>query len=71
VAITDVPRSWLYTCDGCGVQHKQENAYGHYSNSTPPNWATVRVSRHSGAPVERLLCSHCRVPVLTSLDLQE
>ena len=59
MSIREIPKSWEYKCDRCGVTHHQENASGHYSNSTPPMWVTIRVSRYSNAPVEILLCDGC------------
>lgn len=34
-------RGFEYECGKCGATHIQDNANGHYSNSTPPGWITV------------------------------
>jgi hypothetical protein len=34
---------------------------GHYTNSTPPGWVTVRIVKNENvAPLEILLCDQCR-----------
>lgn len=60
MSIQEVPKSYKYICDGCGSVHLQENANGHYTNSTPPGWATVRINTYNAAPFfEKLLCEEC------------
>lgn len=68
MGIQEIPRAFLYVCDGCGDEHKQENAGGHYSNSRPPHWSNLKIGRDAydaqGAAVadgsiERLLCTKC------------
>jgi hypothetical protein len=68
MAITEIPKKYVYTCDACGFEHVQENALGHYSNSRPPRWANLTFSRdaldYHGAPVadgtvKLLLCASC------------
>lgn len=51
MAIREVPRSFVYTCDGCGQEHTQAGADGHYTNSTPPLWGRLRINM---GPDERL-----------------
>ena len=45
--ITTIPQAFEYTCDCCGDKHLQENAGGHYTQSTPPGWLNVRYWRAS------------------------
>lgn len=68
MGVEEVPRSFLYTCDGCGEKHEQKNAAGHYTDSRPPNWTRLKWQRDAtdfqGAAVaygsvERLLCLRC------------
>ncbi len=64
MAVQEIPKSYLYTCDACGATHTQEHAYGHYTDSTPPNWSKLFLCvrdheclcrfRH-----DRLLCAQC------------
>jgi len=62
--IEEIPRAFRYNCDGCPVYHKQENANGHYPNSTPPRWNTIKVtSATSSESFERLFCEDCSVIV--------
>jgi hypothetical protein len=45
MTIREIPRSFEYTCDGCGETHVQQNAHGHYHNSRPPEWAGLSLVR--------------------------
>jgi hypothetical protein len=42
MSIEEIPRSFKYVCDRCGQEHIQENAGGHYTESTPPEWSTFK-----------------------------
>lgn len=67
MGITEIPRSFLYTCDGCGEEHKQENAGGHYTESRPPFWSNLIMRRSAydsgmavaDASIIKLLCVRC------------
>lgn len=65
MAIREIPKSFVYTCDVCGVEHAQENANGHYTDSRPPHWVRLMFKRTAydehnmpcvDASVELLLC---------------
>lgn len=65
MAIKEIPKSYEYCCDKCGASHVQQNASGHYTNSTPPNWYRLRINSDyyrypvaDGEPT-RLLCQKC------------
>lgn len=72
MSIREIPKSYEYQCDGCPVTHLQENANGHYFNSTPEGWMTVKLQpgHGGGGGTEKLLCPNCkmnvRVPGFTS-----
>jgi hypothetical protein len=77
MAIREVPRSYVYTCDGCGEEHTQENANGHYSNSRPSYWSKLKIEKdaydYQGAPVadgsvELLLCNKCTSAIIESIN---
>lgn len=65
VTIKEIPRSFEYCCDKCKASHLQQNASGHYTNSTPPQWFRLRLhSDYYRYPVAneeptRLLCQKC------------
>lgn len=62
MAIKEIPRSFLYSCDVCNTDHLQENANGCYTNSTPPKWASIKFHRIIDAQViwfDKLLCPMC------------
>jgi len=59
MSIREVPKSYEYECDWCSDVHKQGYAAGHYTNSTPPLWVTLRVTIGGKAPVDVLLCPKC------------
>ena len=68
MSIREIPRSFVYTCDACGIEHLQENAGGHYTDSRPPLWERLKLHRtavdYQGTPcadasIERLLCDRC------------
>lgn len=63
--IKEIPKSYEYCCDKCAAAHIQQNAAGHYTNSTPPNWYRLRINSDyyrypvaDGEPT-RLLCQKC------------
>lgn len=77
MGITEIPRSFIYTCDGCGEQHKQENAGGHYTDSRPPRWSRLTLARdahdfHGIAvaddSIKRLLCESCSTKVAQAIN---
>lgn len=77
MAIQEIPRAFLYVCDGCKAEHKQENAGGHYSNSRPSHWATLKIGREAydfqgaacaDASIERLLCESCATKVFAAVN---
>lgn len=65
MTIREIPKCYEYKCDKCEVTHLQENASGHYGNSTPPQWYRLRINsdfyRYPAANEEpsRLLCRKC------------
>lgn len=63
MSVVEIPKAYEYTCDNCGAKHRQENASGHYTNSTPPNWMSLRVARYNKGTTEYLLCEKCEVPI--------
>ena len=72
MAIREIAKSYEYKCDGCGEIHLQENANGHYTNSTPPGWGRLNFihrSIKSSLPSEVLLCELCCVKLNESLSL--
>lgn len=62
--IEEIPKSYRYNCDGCGAFHVQKNANGHYHNSTPPKWATIKIFRYDDNGPDRLLCDECAKPLV-------
>ena len=71
MAVTEIPRSFLYTCDRCKAEHVQPNPAGHYTESTPPGWMTVQLYRAGkdsvmpSSPIRKrkLLCDACTPPM--------
>lgn len=61
MAIREIPKSYEYTCDKCSYTHIQENASGHYTNSTPYGWSRLkwRVARDNEDETNLLLCMAC------------
>jgi len=68
MAIQEIPKAFLYICDGCGAEHLQKNASGHYTNSTPAHWATLILRQDAydfqgcavaDGTITRLLCEEC------------
>lgn len=65
--VEEIPRSFLYTCDNCAAAHRQRNAQGHYTESTPPKWSRLKIYRLAyegdvaigSMSSERLLCDVC------------
>ena len=45
MSIREIPRAFVYICDGCSKEHKQENANGHYTDSRPPHWIRLKLAR--------------------------
>ncbi len=77
MAIREIPRAFVYVCDGCKQEHTQENAGGHYSNSRPPHWANLKIARDAydfqgaacaDASIERLLCEDCATKVFNAVN---
>jgi len=74
MTIKEIPRSYEYTCDKCGAKHNQENASGHYHNSTPPDWLSLKAyhcrfeDKQDIVPADILLCRVCKKPVITVLQ---
>lgn len=77
MAIREIPKAYVYVCDGCGTEHKQENASGHYSNSRPKHWSNLKLQRdaynYQGAvcadgSVERLLCEKCTARIAEAIN---
>lgn len=77
MTIREIPKSFEYICDGCGVKHLQENATGHYSNSRPAHWATLTLAREAydyqgsacaDATIKRLLCEKCSGQVAAAIN---
>lgn len=69
MAIREIPKSFEYVCDCCGVVDLQKNASGHYSNSRPPRWASLTLAQDAydyqgnavaDGTVKLLLCDRCR-----------
>lgn len=77
MTIKEVPKSYVYTCDLCGAEHVQENAGGHYSNSTPPDWMKLMVGgngrrwSYPGEPINKLLCESCGERTLQAIERVE
>lgn len=62
MAVREIPKAFEYSCDWCGVTHLQENASGHYTESTPDGW--LRIKTYGSGPKrsghqEELICEHC------------
>lgn len=77
MSVTEIPKSYKYTCDLCGTVHVQENANGHYTDSRPPYWSRLTLARDAhdfqGAPVadatvKRLLCPKCTTLVAEAIN---
>lgn len=59
--IEEIPKAYRYQCDACGLSHKQENANGYYTNSTPPRWTTIDMTFYDEKRVTRLFCDECSI----------
>lgn len=67
MAIKEIRRAFEYSCDGCPVTHIQHNAEGHYFQSLPPGWSSLRFIRKEGGDGHQLqtdmkdvlLCERC------------
>lgn len=77
MTVIEIPKAYLYTCDCCGITHRQENASGHYSNSRPSGWHRLKWDADAldyqgcavgSAAFERLLCPDCGVLVRGSIN---
>ena len=72
MAIREVPRSFVYQCDACGEEHVQENPTGHYTDSRPPQWTTLRFTTTDKLSElrrdEKLLCENCGTSVVNAID---
>lgn len=77
MAIREIPKSYHYTCDLCGAKHVQQNANGHYENSTPPDWMRLRVDSNGtrfsypAQPLDKLLCTSCGERTLSAIERVE
>lgn len=56
MSIREIPKSYLYGCDRCNTEHHQENAHGHYTNSTPPGWYRFTANSDRLGKIMTLLC---------------
>lgn len=68
MTIREIPRAFVYECDGCGLEHKQENAGGHYTDSRPDGWGRVTLKYAANFELERLLCPKCLTRVKDAID---
>ena len=77
MSIREIPRAFVYICDGCSKEHKQENANGHYTDSRPPHWIRLKLARTAydyqgaacaDASIERLLCEDCSPKVEAAIS---
>lgn len=75
MSVREVPRSFLYECDACGEEHKQENPSGHYTDSRPPGWTTLKFAADVATGhvsevrrEEKLLCLECGRKVVEVID---
>ena len=73
MTIREIPRAFLYTCDACDVEHRQENAQGHYTESVPPHWSRIRIRKGSSfeetfETFEHLLCDACGPRTIGAID---
>lgn len=61
MTVEEIPRSFKYTCDSCGTYHIQQGSTGHYTESTPPNWMTIKTFRLPAGYRIQLWCPVCIV----------
>ncbi len=69
MSVREIPKSYEYTCDGCGRKHVQEGATGHYRNSSPPGWAKILWRPSEGSDTEWSLCEKCKQFITRQLGL--
>jgi rRNA maturation endonuclease Nob1 len=53
---------FLYRCDACGTEHRDEGTTGHYTQSTPPSWLWLKWWGGEDLEFfrgEKLLCDSC------------
>ena len=71
MGIKEIPRTFLYTCDACGEEHRQESAI------TNSHWVRIKIEQTAydfqGAAcadgsVERLLCETCSIKVIQTIN---
>jgi protein-arginine kinase activator protein McsA len=68
MTIRERPRAFVYVCDGCGDEHVQENASGHYANSVPPAWVKITVQPNVASERrEYLVCDECGPTIVSTL----
>lgn len=72
MAIREVPRRFVYSCDRCGKEHEQVNSTGHYANSIPPGWSNLRHDSTLSLSSDfthsaYLLCEECSVAATTAI----
>jgi hypothetical protein len=77
MAVREIPKSFEYTCDICGMEHLQENASGHYTDSRPPHWSRLTLARDAydyqgcagaDATVKLLLCEKCSERAVAAIN---
>ena len=69
MTIHEVPKAYIYTCDACKQEHLQKNANGHYTNSTPPDWYTIKIISNipdidGDTYISFLFCEKCGPPLV-------
>ena len=73
MTIREIPRTFLYSCDACEREHRQENASGHYTESVPPHWSRIRIREGSVVDetfkaFEYLLCESCALRTILAIN---
>jgi predicted SprT family Zn-dependent metalloprotease len=68
MAVREIPRAFEYTCDACGMVHRQENASGQHTNGCPPHWLRLRTFSNSDMGSERLFCATCSRKVVKAVN---
>jgi hypothetical protein len=77
MTVREIPLSYQYECDVCGVVHQQLNASGHYTDSRPPGWARLIVRQAAqdyqgqevaDASIDKLLCQECRPGLVRTVN---
>jgi hypothetical protein len=71
MTVREVPKSFIYTCDWCANDHRQENSDGHYTESCPPNWGWIKLYGRPGdiaTSLGYLLCTDCYSQARTAIN---